>query len=101
MVNFWSFEDILEVWGRRLCSLEMARIDKFLFDKFYLRPESELFKEVLCCRPCDHIPQNLSYKINFPLEFVRARNTLINTTLTFLPRVLVELMLDYLQSDTI
>ena len=56
---------------------------------------------VECCKPQDHFPQDLFNRINDLLELVKARNVLIKEVLTFLPEVLVDLMLEYHIYETI
>ena len=50
---------------------------------------------VMCCSSQDHVPQNLAGRIKALLKLVKARNVLIREALTFLPTVLIDLMLDY------
>ena len=49
----------------------------------------------MCCNSQDHFPQDLADRIEALLKLVKARNARINDTLTILPMVLVDLMLDY------
>jgi len=57
---------------------------------------------VLCCKSQDYFPQDLIDKLTALLELVQTRNELIRGVLqSFLPTVLVDLMLDYLRTDTI
>ena len=51
--------------------------------------------EVRCCLNEDYIPQDLFDKLKGLLKLVKARNVRIKGTLTLLPMVLVELVLDY------
>ena len=51
--------------------------------------------EVPCCGSQKHFPQDLFNKLNDLLVLVKARNARIRKTLTFLPTVLVDLMLEY------
>ena len=53
---------------------------------------------VMCCKSQDHIPQDLFNKINVLLELVKARKALVND-LAILPKVLVDLMLEYTTCD--
>ena len=48
-----------------------------------------------CCKSQSPFPQELFDKINALLELVKTRNARINDTLTLLPKVLVDLVLDY------
>ena len=52
---------------------------------------------VRCCHSQVPFPHDLSSKLNDLLELVRDRNALINT---FLPKILVEMVLDYLRGST-
>ena len=49
----------------------------------------------MCCKSQDIIPQDLFDKLNDLLKLVKARNAPIREVLTFLPTVLVDLVLDY------
>ena len=51
--------------------------------------------KTLCCKSHDSIPQDLFNKLNTLLKLVKVRNARIKGTLIFLPRVLVDLVLDY------
>ena len=53
---------------------------------------------VVCCDSQNHIPQDLANRIEALLEFVRARKTL-REVLTFLPKALVDLTLEYTTCD--
>jgi hypothetical protein len=58
--------------------------------------------KVLCCDSQDSFPQDLVDKLSVLLEIVQARNEIIRSVLqSLLPTVLVDLMLDYLRTDTI
>ena len=48
-----------------------------------------------CCSSLNHSPHVLFNKIKDLLKFVKARNTRIKEALTLLPKVLVDLMLEY------
>ena len=50
---------------------------------------------VICCRNKSHFLQDLADRMNDILGVVKARNTRIREVLTFLPKVLVDLLLDY------
>ena len=55
---------------------------------------------VYCCEfPCP-FPQDLYNKLSDLLEFVKARNELINEALVFLPTVLADMVADYLPPNT-
>ena len=51
--------------------------------------------QVTCCNSQDYFPQNLFDKIDALLEFMKARKAFIDE-LEILPKVLVDLMLDYM-----
>jgi len=52
--------------------------------------------EVVCCKSQNSFPQDLIDKLNVLLELVQARNEIIRgILLSLLPKVIVELMLDY------
>ena len=55
---------------------------------------------VTCCDSQDHFPRDLFDRINVLLNLVKTRNAFINE-LAILPKVLVDLMLEYTTCDTI
>jgi len=58
--------------------------------------------EVLCCKSRYDFPQDLVDKLGALLALMKARNEIIRGVLqSLLPTVLVDLMLDYLRTDTI
>ena len=61
---------------------------------------SKWILDVCCCNSHDSFPQDLYNKLNALLAFVKARNARINEALTFLPKVLVDMVADYLPAST-
>ena len=55
--------------------------------------------QVACCKDQSHFPQNLADRMNDILGVGKARNALISEVLTFLSKVLVDLMLEYTTCD--
>ena len=55
---------------------------------------------VYCCNSQDSFPQDLYNKLSTLLAFVKARNGRINEALAFLPKVLVDMVADYLPPST-
>ena len=54
---------------------------------------------VMCCKNKDHFPWELADRIEALLKLVKARNALIREALTFLPTVIIDLMLEYATYD--
>ena len=54
---------------------------------------------VMCCKNKDHFPWDLADRIEALLKLVKARNALIREALTFLPKVIIDLMLEYATYD--
>ena len=57
--------------------------------------------KVMCCKSQDHIPQDLAGRIEALLNLVKTRNAPIREALTFLPTVIIDLMLEYHIYETI
>ena len=55
--------------------------------------------DVVCCKSQDNFPQDLAGRIEALLVLVKARNARIREVLTFLPTVLVDLILKYTTYD--
>ena len=53
-----------------------------------------------CCNSQDSFPQDLYNKLERLLAFVKARNARINEALAFLPKVLADMVADYLPPST-
>ena len=56
--------------------------------------------DVCCCNSQDSFPQDLVNKLERLLAFVKARNARINEALAFLPKVLADMVADYLPAST-
>jgi hypothetical protein len=70
--------------------------------KEHYKSDTVVGLQVMCCYSQADFPQDLVDKLTVLLGFVKARNQLIKDVLQFLlPKVLVDLMLDYLRTDTI
>jgi len=55
---------------------------------------------VCCCNPHGSFPQHLYNKLSALLVLVKARSARINEILAFLPKVLVDMVIDYLRAST-
>ena len=55
---------------------------------------------VCCCKSQDSFPQDLFNKLERLLAFVKERNARINEALAFLPKVLADMVTDYLPPST-
>ena len=51
--------------------------------------------EIVCCESQDYFPQDLVDKLNVLLKLAEVRNALIREALTFLPKAMIDLMLEY------
>jgi len=77
--------------------------ERVLTDALAIVKANEHFKvdsHVCCCYPQDSFPHDLVTKLERLLAFVKGRNAHINETLTFLPKVLAEMVANYLPPST-
>ena len=77
--------------------------DDVLNDALAIATRNEHYKmdsTICCCNSHDSFPQDLYNKLEHLLTFVKDRNVRINETLTFLPIVLVSMVIDYLPAST-
>ena len=54
---------------------------------------------VMCCGSQNHIPRDLADRIEALLKLVKVRKACIRRALTFLPTVIINLMLEYTTCD--
>ena len=91
-------EDVREQTFQYLTSFATEGVLKNALSIVKANEHFKMDSRVCCCKSQDSFPQDLYNKLELLLAFVKARNELIK--LAFLPKVLADMVADYLSPST-
>ena len=97
---YFDFKAVREQVFRYLASFATEDALKNALSIVKANEHYKVDSHVYCCKSQDSFPQDLYNKLNALLELVKDRNGRINEALTFLPKVLADMVADYLPPNT-